>query len=641
MATKQQVVDQFINPLQPFKNIGYATGISKPPPGPTTIETFAQPMNYVGAPTASVDINDPETRAQLEFYAALSGMSLQEYLDAQAAAGPVKQAPTINNEYLRGVGDRQGNDTTSAGAIAQAQNTYTTDSNTLNAANRKAQEDYFANTVTPALGAQQSAVANQQTANRLAESQLRSGGTTLNNALNATQAQRTQGISGANAAQTQALNSLTGQLNASNSAATAASSRLGTQLSQANTAQNNALTSFGNSVANSNQLQTQQANLLGQAMAAYNDQGAEAADVFQFRMNELNNEDRAALASYVAKTNPMLAEQIARGSSDKYVQQQQDVYNKYKELSDPQITAQERFIAELARRQTEASDKSSRDAAYQAMKQRGSTSAGTQIAAQLANRQATAQDRVLAELGLSASAQQRAMGALQGQGTVAEQLRNADDKMRNFQDQYAQNDAVRRYQVAQGQQNSALASTAQQGNRQAQVFDANRATINDATNRSGMTFDAQNQSINANSARDADYFDANTATNNANSGRNVQAFDASRSVINDNSGRNVAGYNAATGTNEANFARDQYGWNSADTNANTAYGTTRDQVATSIGNRAAEVGSASGLTGSAIGASGQYTNMQNGLTRAQQDALDRLLDNTIVSNTTRPKATNV
>lgn len=677
MATSKQVLEQFASPLAPINNIGYATGLKSKPAPASTWETFDQPTAYTGAPTAAVDLNDPETKAQLEFYAAISGMSLQEYLDAQAAAGPVKQAPQINNEYRTGVANRQGVSTTGDGAIANAQNAYTSDSNALNTANRAAQENYFTNNVTPALAGQQSAVSNQQSANRLAEAQLRTGGTALNNSLNATQATRNAGINSTNAAQTQALNNLTGslnssnaaatsansrlgsQLNASNAAASAANSRLGTQLAQSNVAQNNTLNSFQNASAQSNAAQDMAAYNLKTDMNMYNDWGDDYANTLEHDLGSLNGEDRASLAEYVAKTNPMLAAQIARGSSDQYVGQQQEVYDKYKALSNPEITAQERFLGEMARRKTESDDKGSRDATYQALKQRGLNSGGQQIAAQLANRQATSQDRMLAELGLSASAQQRAERSLAGQGTVAEQLRNADDKMRNFQDTYAQNDVIRRQQVAQAQQNSSLASTGQQGQRDAQIFDAQRANLNDRTGRSGMTFDAQNTSINANSARDANVFGAGTTTNNANSDRNVQAFDASRATTNDNSGRNVqvfdanratindnsgrdvAGYNASTGTNEANYGRSQYGWDSADQNAGVAYNTAKDQVATGIGNRAGEVGSASGLTSSAIGASSQYGNMQNGLTRAQQDALDRLLDNTVVANTPRPKSTNV
>lgn len=608
---------------------------------------------------------NPEEQAQLEFYASMSGMTVPEYLAASGKV-PQQQAPTTANEAglrpdqvvatrkqyqdeidqiwkdagkypptpeqeaiaMRGTGPKQKRiqQLTKAGealdreerfgpnmtggpgsvgaqdaAISTALTGYGTQSNDLNAKNRKVQEDYFSNTVTPALGAQQSAVANQQSANRLAEAQLRSGGTALNSSLAATQGQRNAGINSANAAQTQALGNLTGQLNAANSAQSAANSTLAGQNSRMNQQQDVANRDLSNTLA----YQTADGN---------NFTATHGND-----LDQLNIQDEDSLANYLGEMDPLKAAQIARASDPKYVQQQQDVYDKYKELSNPEVTAQERFLAEMVRRKFEGDDKSSRDAQYAALKSRGLNSGGQQIAAQLASRQAQGSERVLGELGLSASAQQRAMGAIAGQGGVAEQLRNADDKMRNFQDTYAQNDSIRRQSVIQGQENTQMANTAQRGTRVNDKFDAQRANLNDATNRSGMTFDAA------------------TTTNNANTGRNQSTFNAATTTNDANTGRNVSGYNAATGTNEANFGRSSYGWDTGDRNAATAYGTVKDQTSTSISNRAGEVGSAQGLTGSSIAAAGTQSTMQNGLTRAQQDALDRMLDNTIVSNTTKPK----
>lgn len=646
---------------------------------PPTSEQINAAVNRNSAPEGS------STARLRELYKA------QEELERQYRASP-SRGVAAGQQQIPGAG----------GAVGAA--TAAADREVADSIQREQDQNmgYFGQTVDPALAQQRSAVTNQQTANRLAETELRGAGNTLNQQLAATQTQRQAGINSANSTQNQAMESLLGANRASNQQATtaaqslnnnlsnisrnqsAASDRLGSQLGAINAQQSAANAALGSQLTNSNNQAWAATDEFGNQMNAANyDQNLARARLDQNLYEQsqrgihyvedledstwgLNAEDQASTQRYLEQTNPLLAEKFARGSDPRLVQQVQDVHDRFKQLSNPEVTAQERFIAELARRKTESQDKSSRDAVYEQMKQRGLNSGGQQIAAQLANRQATSQDRVLAELGLSASAQERAFSALGQQGDVAAQLRGADDGMRQFQDQYAQNDAQRRQSVMQGQVDTQQRSTAQRGERNNQLFGAQRANNNDDTNRSGMSFDAGNQSIAANAGRNAqvfdatsntinsnsnrdvqrfdatsttnrdnagrnvNVFDANTATNEGNTNRAGMGFDATRGVINDNAGRDAVDYDARTGTNEANFDRSSYGWDTSDQNSGIGYDIARNNATTSISNRQNEVGSAQGLTGSSVAAANQRggyvsTAEQARRARAQQQAADSIL----------------
>ena len=116
------------------------------------------------------------------------------------------------------------------------------------------------------------------------------------------------------------------------------------------------------------------------------------------------------------------------GSAD-----QRQVMEKFKALSDPTVTAKERFLSELARREFESADKSSRDAQSENLAMRGLRSGGLQIAQQQATRQQLAQDRLLKELGIQAQAVDRSMQALGGWGTAANSIRAGDQNALNMQ----------------------------------------------------------------------------------------------------------------------------------------------------------------------------------------------------------------
>ena len=589
--------------------------------------------------------------AQASFAAGIPTVSAQGGL----RGAPTPGAPTpqqVNQQAITGAVNTA-NQQTQALADKQAADT----------------QAYWGQTVDPALAAQKQAVAAQVTGDRAWEGQLAAAGNQLGSSLDATQAQRLSGISSANAAQSAALQQLQGALSQSNSALDSNLSGYQSALNQNNAGLNQNLgqlrSAYSSADADARQnlgnLQGQLTNYtnaqnaaLGQLQGSLQGQTNEeyqAVNTLVDQLTSLNIEDRQSYMDYLQKTNPQLATMVAQASDPKYVQQQQDVYNQYKAQSSPEVTAQERLLAEQARLKTENDNKSSSDAAYAALQARGLNSGGQQIAAQLANRQSTSSDRVLAELGLQSNAVSRAQTNLAGAAGVAGQLRSADDAMKQFSDQYAQNDAIRRSNLALQQNQQGLATTGQMGARNQTQFDATRANINDATQRSTTGYNAATDTNNANTGRAVTGFNASQSTTNDIAGRAQNSYNAGYQTLGAQAANAGSAYNAgyqttgaktanagtafdATGkTIDSNFGRSASGWSAADAIAGAKYGTASQQAQFGTGNLASEVGSAAGLTGSSLAAAGGYTGMRSTTTAAQQAAIDKILGNTIIQYT--------
>lgn len=105
---------------------------------------------------------------------------------------------------------------------------------------------------------------------------------------------------------------------------------------------------------------------------------------------------------------------------------------KYKSLSDPTVTAQERFMAENARRQTETQERASRDAVMSDLGARGMRGSGAELTNMLGSQQLTGQNRVLNDMAMNANAVDRSMTALKGYGDVAGSMRQSDDVIEMF-----------------------------------------------------------------------------------------------------------------------------------------------------------------------------------------------------------------
>lgn len=381
-------------------------------------------------------------------------------------------------------------------------------------------ENAYSGTINPAIGQMGQIDRNQKAVHDTQEAEASAGLNTLRDTLGKTQAERTAGIVTANNAQAANLSEFRGR------------------------------------------------------NAEQNAQGAALANQLRDQLNGLNEEDRAGYMKYLQETNPLLAAQVAQGSSDEFVGNQKDVLQQYKDRSSPEITAQERLIGELARRKFENDDKSSRDAQFREMQMRGLNSGGQQIAAQQANRQQLSQDRLLSELGLSANAVGRSERMLGGQATVADSLRNADDKMRNFQDTYAQNDAIR---------------------------------------RAGVSLDRAQEG---------------RATTGARGDRNVTSEQESQGALRDKDTRNAADYDAGTETTDKNYDREKYGWDQADDNAGLVWDGTKWVVNTKIGDADVQANAQKETEGQKITSAGQKVDLQNMTEDEKRRIIESILSST-------------
>src|SRR3990172_1440610 len=202
---------------------------------------------------------------------------------------------------------------------------------------------------------------------------------------------------------------------------------------------------------------------------------------------------------------------------------------KYKALSDPGVTAQERYLAEIARRSFEAQDRGSREAVLSDQSARGVRSGASEIASALGNQERFGQDRTLAELGLQANAVQRSMVALGGWQQSADSLRAAQQ---NGLAMYTQaNNALRAAQ----QQGMAMAADEENALRQAQqqglamyqqAADSIRA-MNDQVGLANTGWANQNEIANAGFSNENSMFNANAYNQNsqfnANANNNAMA----------------------------------------------------------------------------------------------------------------------
>lgn len=115
-----------------------------------------------------------------------------------------------------------------------------------------------------------------------------------------------------------------------------------------------------------------------------------------------------------------LEEHAAGGS------RQREVYNRYKDISNPEMTAAERALLAQSQRYYATHDKANRDATARDLESRGVMSGAGQIANQQAAQQRLGEERVAGLLGAQGQAVDRAFAALQGMEGTANALRAGD-----------------------------------------------------------------------------------------------------------------------------------------------------------------------------------------------------------------------
>jgi hypothetical protein len=128
----------------------------------------------------------------------------------------------------------------------------------------------------------------------------------------------------------------------------------------------------------------------------------------------------------IRELSPELQSKAAEAKADpEAIRAQRRAMRRFEKLSRPEITAEERVMMEIARRQQEQDLRASREAALRDLASRGQLGGGAEVTAMLGAQQETAQRRMLEDLAAQAQAQGRAMEALGKFGDIAGQIRAA------------------------------------------------------------------------------------------------------------------------------------------------------------------------------------------------------------------------
>jgi hypothetical protein len=253
----------------------------------------------------------------------------------------------------------------------------------------------------------------------------------------------------------------------------------------------------------------------------------------------------AAGGSLDAFTNP---EDLAR---------QRQASEKLWGLTDPEMTAQERFLMEKFRQEEEHGRQAAMDAALRNLSARGQLGSGGEIGAMLGAQQTTSQNRMLQDLGAQANAVTRSQNALGLYSDLATQMRNASDAMTSGNMNRREGAMEGAGTMATNMRNASDALSTANANRQEGAMEG-AGTL--SSNMRGQSFD---ESYKRGSATDQrNQFDAtrkdNQATNIANTGIGANQAAGGR-----------AGSLATLGSNNAgNVLTAQTGLTGAKINAN-------------------------------------------------------------------------
>lgn len=172
-----------------------------------------------------------------------------------------------------------------------------------------------------------------------------------------------------------------------------------------------------NAYANAGDIQNQQI-----AAADLRDAGNGSLNV---DLNNVQELDKLRRPDTIGGMQELLA--AANGSKDVHVGQEDpaayaasvDARDQLKALTNPQVTASEKLIYAMSQQQQEQDERSNREALQTDAARRGVAGTGTNIARNALAAQQTSRNRMLQDMQAGAQAQQRAMTALQGYGTLS------------------------------------------------------------------------------------------------------------------------------------------------------------------------------------------------------------------------------
>lgn len=202
-----------------------------------------------------------------------------------------------------------------------------------------------------------------------------------------------------------------------------------------------------------------------------------------------NRGDKRALAQFLKQTDKLteIDPHVFDGpisSSAEDIGHQEAARDKFKELSDPSITASERYILESARLDEEQGRRAAMEAQLSQLSARGARSGGADITAMLGAQQQTSQNRAIQDLGALAQAQERAQRNLEGYAGQSNTMRSANDEILRFNAMQKESYEQFADGMRERQQNDAH-------NRNRDRFDAT-TNVNDSTyDRNVDKFDAQ------------------------------------------------------------------------------------------------------------------------------------------------------
>jgi hypothetical protein len=229
-----------------------------------------------------------------------------------------------------------------------------------------------------------------------------------------------------------------------------------------------------NAYADAGDIQNQQISA-----ANLRDAGYGSLDVDLSNVREL---DKLRAPDTIGGMQDLLA--ASNGSKDVHVGQEDpgayaasvDARDQLKALTDPKVTASERLIYEMSRQQQEQDERSNREALQTDAARRGVSGTGTNIARSALAAQQTSRNRMLQDMQAGAQAQQRAMTALQGYGTLSTNM-SAQANQIAMQNQATQLNALGQYTGISANAASVLGqlganNATQNANRQLQAQEA-------------------------------------------------------------------------------------------------------------------------------------------------------------------------
>lgn len=267
---------------------------------------------------------------------------------------------------------------------------------------------------------------------------------------------------------------------------------------------------------------------------------ADAADVGN--VNELAAANKRVKYIDPSQYGPDVVSKAGGATADAdAIAAQKDVLGQYEDLSDPRVTASERYNMELARQQEEQDQRAALGAAMRDLDARGIRSGGAEIGAVLGAGQNTGQTRMLQDMAQLEQSQKRAEAARASRAGLAGDIRSD-----SFGEQLGAGSAADAVATFNKSQSQAAARAADQLSVQQQQagFDRSKQVVDTKRDATGDAYDRANQ-----------VFDASQGTNATGYGRTADTAKTGLDVTDAEYGRDKGVYDASTGRTDTEWQR--------------------------------------------------------------------------------------